>query len=323
MVYDDMKQSAGGTSFGNKEKRCNQVFQWAIDNFGGIWHLCTPGEGQPVIFTDKEDYTYMMILIAICSYVYPSIHIVTFEIMSNHLHILICGKKEDILSFFDNLKKKLRFYLAKRGADVNLKHFGCVKLIPVESLESIRNQIVYINRNNYVVDPNQTPFSYPFGANSYYFSPAIKRSFDGTFGELPKHDRRKLVHSKDIYYPDTWLLYDGYISPSSYVRFDIGEGVFRDARHYFHKISRDIESYKDIALQLGESVYYTDDELIAVVYRICRQNYDCENPALLPSKSRLELARTLHFNYNADNGKIARLLKLDKWIIDEQFPLRR
>lgn len=323
MIIDNGKQESGGLTFSDKENRCQQLFQRTADSFGGIWHLCTPGVGQPVIFRDKEDYIYMMTLIAICSYELPEIQIITFEVMSNHLHMLLCGRRDVIMTFFGILYKKLRIYLAKRNDVVNLKRFECASLISVESLESMRNQIVYINRNNYVVDPDQTPFSYPYGANSFYFSPLIKRCSEGIFGNLLVHDRRKLLHSREIGYPESWILCDGYISPVNYVRLDIGEGMFRDARHYFHKISRDIESYKDIAAQLGESIYYTDDELLAVLYRICKQNYKVIGPSLLPFKAKQELARTLHFDYNADNAKIARLLNLDRRIVDEIFPLRR
>ena len=322
-IINNSEHASDYASFSAKENKCNLMFRWVLDNFGGIWHLCTPGVGQPVIFHDKEAYVSMMNLIAICSHDCPDIQILTFEIMSNHLHMLLCGLKENVMDFFDMLYKKLRFNLKKEGNTVSIRHFENAKLIPVESLESVRNQIVYVNRNNYVVDPNQTPFSYPFGANSFYFSPAAKRYSNGTFGELFIHDRRKLVRSKEIDYPEAWILYDGYISPVNYVRLDIGEGLFRDARHYFHKISRDIESYKEIAAQLGDSIYYTDDELIAVVYRICNQEYNGNKPALLPTKAKQELARTLHFDYNADNEKIARLLKLDKNIVDEQFPFRK
>ena len=37
----------------------------------------------------------------------------------------------------------------------------------------------------------------------------------------------------------------------------------------------------------------------------------------------MELARRLHFDYNADNKKIARLLKLNLYVLDEMFPLRK
>ena len=322
-LYDGGMQSSGHMSFGDKENRCLRIFQRVLDNSDGIWHLCTPGEGQPTIFSEMGDYAYMMTLIAICSYELGSVEIITFEVMGNHLHMLLYGCREDVLAFHDMLVKRLRVHFTKQGRPIDLSRFGCANLIPVNSLDSLRNQIVYINRNNFVVDPDQTPFSYPFGANSYYFSPAAKRCSDGTFGDMLIHDRRKLVHSKNIDYPDSWIMYGGYISPVNYVRFDIGEGVFRDARHYFHKISREIESYREIAAQLGESVYYTDDELGAVIYRICRQSYNCNGPSLLPSAAKIELAKTLHYDYNADNKKIARILKLGKGLVDELFPLRK
>ena len=322
-LNDSGMQSPEHMSFGDRENRCLRIFQWVLGHCEGIWHLCTPGEGQPTIFSEKGDYAYMMTLIALCSYELGSVKIITFEVMGNHLHVHMSGSHDDVLAFHDMLVRRLRAHFSKQGRPVDLSRFGCPTVIPVNSLESLRNQIVYINRNNFVVDPDQTPFSYPYGANSYYFSPAAKRCSDGTFGGMLIHDRRKLVHSRNIDYPDSWIMYDGYVSPVSYVRLDIGEGVFRDARHYFHKISRDIESYREIADQLGDSVYYTDDELNTVIYRTCRQSYNCNAPSLLPSSAKLELAKTLHYDYNADNKKIARLLKLEKGLVDELFPLQR
>lgn len=320
---NDGRQSKGSMSFVDKENRCNQLFQWICNNYEGIWHLCTPGDGQPVIFKEKDDYVYMMTLIAICSHAFDNLQIITFEIMSNHLHMLMCGTRDEAVAFHDMLRRKLRNYFLKLSNPVDLSHFGNAKLIPADSLESFRNQIVYINRNNYVVDPDHTPFSYPFGANSYYFSPFAKQCSDGMYRDLYIQDRRKLVHSRFIDYPETWILQGGYISPVNYVWFDIGEGIFRDARHYFQKITRDIESWKEIASQLGDSVYYTDEELSAVIFRLCKQRYNCDNPAFLPRNAKLELARTLHFDYNADNKKIARQLKLDKGTVDELFPFRK
>lgn len=322
VIIESSKRESGSNSFRDKENRCNRVFEWTDEQYGGIWHLCTPGEGQPVIFSSEEDYSYIMTLIAICAHDFPDVQIVTFEVMSNHLHLLMCGTQDNVITYFETLTKKLRYYFAKRGNAFNFNHFQCFKIIPVTSLESLRNQIVYINRNNYVVDPDQTPFSYPYGANGYFFSPMAKTHSDGFFGDLFLHDRRKLVRSRNVDYPASWIMIDGYISPVNYVRLDIGEGVFRDARHYFHKVSREIESYKEIADQLGESVYYTDDELGAIVFRICQQNYNSSKPSLLPAKAKIEIARTLHFDYNADNDKIYRLIRLDKNVLDELFPSR-
>lgn len=308
-----------GRSFSDKECRCRQVFQMAVEQFGGFWHLCTPGEGQPVIFRKREDYAFMMTLIACCAYAFPAVKVITFEVMSNHVHLLLCGSREDVLAFFALLRRRLKRYLALAGDAVGLPGFDCRSPVPAESLESVRNQIVYINRNNFLVDPDQTPFSYPYGGNSYYYNPVMKRFSDGRFGDLSQLAKRALLRSRETDYPDDWLLADGYLSPLNYLRLDIGEGLFRDARHYFHKISREIESYKEVAAQLGESLYYTDDELGAILFRISKQTYDGLSPNLLPQDKKMELARKLHYDYNADNGRIARLLKMPRPLLDQVF----
>lgn len=306
-------------SFNDKENRCKRVFQQAVNQYGGFWHLCTPGDGQALVFRKQADYVFMMTAVAMCAYAFPDVRVITFEIMGNHIHLMLCGLPERILAFFERLKKKLKRYLAQSGDVVDLSRFECKNLIAADSLESLRNQIVYINRNNFLVDPDNTPFSYPYGANGYFFMPGSTTRSDGVFSDLTIWERRTFVHSRNTDYPGEWLTIDGYFSPANYLALDIGEGVFRDARHYFHKVSRDIESYGEIAALLGDAVYYTDDELNAVIYRICRSQYGTDGPLLLPARAKLDLSRTLHFDYNADNAKIARLLKLPRSVLDQQF----
>ena len=151
----------------------------------------------------------------------------------------------------------------------------------------MRNHIAYVNRNNFVVDPDQTPYTYPYGANSFYFNPLAKERRQGFFGKLSIHNKRQLVHSKSIDYPETYAITD------------------------------------EIAKMAGDSVFYTDDELFDIVRRECRQKYNGERASLLGREQKLELARTLHFDYNAGNAKIARLLKLTTETLDEIFPLSR
>ncbi len=320
--YEDA-QASQQRSFTEKESRCRKVFEWALSKYGGLWHLCTPGEKQSIIFERKDDYVCAMTLVATSAYDCPDVRIITFELMSNHVHFILCGSEAAALEFFALFKKRLNRYLYSNGKKTDLGHFECGRPIAVGDLESMRNHIAYVNRNNFVVDPSQTPFTYPYGANGYYFNPWAKERRQTFFGKYGIKDKRQLVHSKSIDYPDTYTVVDGYFSPVNYCRLDIGEGVFRDARHYFYKIAKDIESYRDIAALAGDSVFYTDDELFDVVRRECRQKYNGERAVTLGWEQKLELARTLHFDYNAGNAKIARLLKLTTETLDEIFPLSR
>ena len=140
------------------------------------------------------------------------------------------------------------------------------------------------------------------------------------FGDLTLRGKRSLIHARETDYPAEYVITDGYFSPMNYCRLDLGEAVFLDARHYFNKLAKDIESYREIAAIAGDSIYYTDDELFEVVKRICNDNYAGQRPKLLAKNEKIELARKLHYDYNADNAKISRLLKLPKTVVDQLFP---
>ena len=170
--------------------------------------------------------------------------------------------------------------------------------IPIESLDSLRNQIAYTNRNNYVIDPDHTPFSYPYGANAYYFNPFAKMLTGRRFGEMSDRAKMRLLHSKKIGYPDDFMVVDD-----------------------MYKVSREVESYKEIAELLGDLAYYTDDELMGVVYSLCKKKYGSDNPSFLNVAQKSEVARTLHYDYKADNVKISRLLRLPRYSVDQLFPM--
>lgn len=310
-----------GHSFQEKEGKCKLLFERALRQFGPFFHLHTPDK-HPIIFHKPESYQAAMTIVAMCAHDSPDVKIITFELMSNHVHFVLCGKEEACRRFFALFKKRWKMYLIYRKTVIDLSGFT-EKTVPIQTLESLRNQIAYTNRNNFVVDPSHTPFSYPYGAGNCYFLPINKNRMDAPFGSLTIREKRTLLHSHQIDYPADYAIIDGYISPASCCAISFGEQIFRDARHYFFKVSRDIESDKEVAKTLGEAVYYTDDELNAVLYKKCKDDYDGQRATLLPQNDKQDLARMLHFDYNADNEKIARLLKLPPSLVDAMFPTRK
>lgn len=320
MCSKNMAEERKEHSFFEKEDRCRRVFEWTVLKYGGVWHLCTPGEKQSIIFKRPEDYAFAMTLAAMCAYDSPNVQVITFEIMSNHVHFILCGSESDVIAFFGLFRKRLRRYFIETGERMDLSRFVCEKPIPIDSLESMRNQICYTNRNNFVVDPGHTPFSYPYGANGYYFLPRVRNLKDKLFGEMTLREKRSMIHAREPVYPDGYFVIDGYFSPANYCRFDIGEAIFRDARHYFNLLAKGVESYREVAALAGDAIFYTDDELFDVVRRIGKEKFGGQRPALLGKNEKLELARTLHFDYNADNAKIARMLNIDPSILDQLFP---
>lgn len=133
------------------------------------WHLYTAGKMSSILFVDDDDYRYAMNLLARCHKETGSITIVAFEIMSNHIHIVLCGSEHNARHLFDLFRRRLCRYLTKKNSGADMKSFR-MSLKSVCDLRTLRNTIVYVNRNGYVVNPAYTPFSYPWGTGRYYFN---------------------------------------------------------------------------------------------------------------------------------------------------------
>lgn len=117
----------------------------------------------PILFTGSDDLRFAMNVIAQAADKFPELRIIAFEVMNNHFHFVISGSESVIQAFFEFIRKRIfRSVPGIKYAKLTIK--------PIKDLQSLRNNIIYTNRNGYVADPNYTPFSYPWGTGGYYFT---------------------------------------------------------------------------------------------------------------------------------------------------------
>lgn len=290
------------------------------DDLGPIWHLCTPGEFVGVIFKDRDDYVFGMNLVALCAANFsPQLKILTFQIMSNHLHFVIECEEPVIGEFFAFLKKRLQRYLANSGYLGSLSGFT-PNYFRINDLKYFQNVIVYVNRNGYLVDRQSTPLTYEWGANRFFFNKFTHNELVVNVGQLSLEKRRAMFKSRNFEIPADYIVTQGYISPLSYCHITLAESFFKDANHYFHLSSRQIESYSSIAKELGDKVTYTDYEIYSAIMSLCIRRYEVKNPSLLDKDAKIEVAKIMHFDYNASNKQIKRVLRLDENVIESLFP---
>lgn len=171
-----------------------------------------------------------MNLVALVTHLTPDINVITFEIMGSHLHVIGEGSVIAAEQWFSELRKRLYRYFHSTGRVRNLDSFQA-NIIPIDNLQFLRNSIAYVNRNGYLVHPECTPFSYAWGANRYFFNPDAKLRKDLFFSDLNYDAKRNLFRSNTIDYPASHCIVDGYISPACFCDLNLGERIFRDARH--------------------------------------------------------------------------------------------
>lgn len=306
-------------SFGDLERKCEATFA----NGGQFWHAYTSGKDTPILFPNEGALSYAMNTIAQGAFMYPDIVIVAFEVMNNHFHFIFSAEKERILSFWDFIQRKMKRFIPE---------IACAKLSinGIDNLKSLRNNIAYTHRNGYVVNPSFTPFNYPWGTGRYYFMDCPS-SFP--IAQLRYDDLRSLLRCRTPHLPDdcqmtsfgieqaAGVLPGAYIAPSSYCAIKFGMEMFRNAHHYFYAVSKNVEAYCGVAVEIGDEEFLTDSELFAQLSAILNESYQGSSLKTLSKSQKLDLARTLRHTFHSSNSQIRRLLGLTQYEIDGLFPL--
>lgn len=299
--------------FGIQERICENAFC----QMGECYHLWTP-ENFEIIFTNEADFKLGMSIIGICAKLFPDIKILTFELMTNHLHVTAVGYHDRIVAMFSTIKEMLKRCFKSQGRVIDWDGFK-EKLRPLTSLTDARNVISYDNRNGYVVSDRYTPFSYPWGANRYYFNPDACRLAREHSSSMSLRQLRKISHSRFADGIKDLITFDGYALPLSFCDISSGEELFRGPTHYFNSIAKNIESNAAIAKEVGESIFYTDDELFGIISRFGSQKFSEPMPSRLNNQAKIEVAKIMRYDYNASDKQIQRMLKIEPSIINTLF----
>ena len=310
-----MKKDFSALSFSEKERVCECIF---IDN-GPYWHVYTDGTKMQNIFCNEEDFKIGMWCLAAALHLCKSVRAITFELMGNHVHLILAGQKEDCIKAFGLFVERLRQAFPKRQRIIDWSKLK-MEILPIESLQALRNEIIYVNRNAFVANPMYTPDSYPWGGGCAYFCPWLKHLATTPLGELPILTQRALLHTKKIAPLADLRIIDSMPFIPSFCDIKLGESMFRDARSYFNSLTRNAEAFSQIAARLKDSIFLTDEELYSVICSHINKEYSVKTPSQLSAQQKIDTARQMHFNYNATNQQLRRMLRLDLAILEELFP---
>ena len=259
-------------------------------------------------------------MMALCAHLHSEkVELYTFQLMSNHVHILLQGEPDHITDFFNDFKARIGRYLREQGRQTDMKGFEAT-LHPILNITYLRNVLAYINRNGFLVDQWETPFTYPWGANSFYFNKhtgIFKRTF---LKDISVRAKRKIFRTHECTFPENYYMIWDYVSPECYCSIKKGERLFQNAHDYFQLISRQVESFADIARTLGDKLFYTDEQLNDASIDIAKKLFDTAKLTTLDKSQKLEMAKQLRFRYNASVSQIRRILHIEERILQNMFP---
>ena len=310
-----MKKDVCALSFSEKERICEGIF---ISN-GPYWHIYTDGNKMQNIFCCEKDFKTGMWCLAAALHLCKDVHLLTFELMGNHSHLILAGLREDCIKIFGLFAARLQKAFPKRERAINWSQFK-MEILPIESLQALRNEIIYANRNAFVANPDYTPTSYPWGGGCAYFNPWLRLVKTTPLENLKVNSQRALLHTRDVA-PFSQLIETGGMPfIPSFCDIKLGESMFRDARSYFNSLTRNAEAFSQIAARLKDTIFLTDEELYSVICSHINKEYSVKTPSQLSAQQKIDTARHMHFGYNASNQQLRRMLRLDLAILEELFP---
>ena len=315
------KTSDPGRSYSEKESQCEYVFRKAIRQDGPFWHLCTSGKTQEIFNTKAEDYRFSITNCAISIYE-AGMRAVTDAHMENHLHGLLQGPESQCATVMKRYLRRLKAYLKLDGRDTDIAGLKSFILIPVQDLQTIRKEIAYINRNGFVADSGYLPYSYPWSGGCLFFNPFARETTGTPYPLLTYREKRSVCRARPLDLPGEYRVKDGMILSSSYLDYNLGESLFRDAHHYFDAITKNFEAFSEEARRLGDTTVLGREELYSAVRMLSVRDYNVKQPSLLPPAAKIELARKMHSDYHASNAQIRMILKMSDADVSQLFPLK-
>lgn len=282
-----------------------------------FWHLCTNGNETQALFRSDDEYKFALNSLALIACRFPKVKILTFILMSNHIHLVLSGNKGTCLALFEAYKWKLSRGLYKNAID--WKPFQ-VKFIAIKNENYLKTVIAYVNRNAFVIDPKLTPFNYPWGAGREFFKYKDNNT-SRYFKDLQLQEKRQILHTRNF---DESLnnlrFYGDMVDVASFCDIQFAESMYDNAREYTQWMTTKVEKFSSIATTLADEVVITDDELNKILFTILKNQYKVEKVYSLTAEQKIQVALNLNKKYNTKKNKLRRLLNLDNKVLNQIFP---
>lgn len=268
----------------------------------GYYHLSTDGLKNGQIFNSVSEFAYGMLLMGLI-FLKFSIKIYVFELMPNHLHIILSGTGANCLEAFDYLKRKLSAMLIRDGYP-QLPDDYWFNLERIDSQEQMRAEILYVLRN-----PMEKGLglvgNYLWGSGWIYYS-GIPEALAGTpAGNMSKRRLAKLFGSEtDI--PDNWIIhpYMGLL-PNSFVDVSLVHRLFPSPKDLQTALVKDYEVYFQIAKRLGEIAEFNKGEIEIIVNQTLQKRFGGQELSKLSDQDKGKLAIILHREFGLTSFQIS------------------
>lgn len=284
---------------------------------GNFYHICTDGTDRSTIMFNEEDYRTAHNYLALTSWKLD-IPVLSYCIMSNHLHVLVlCSERTKAVRFIRRFKQVYSIYLynkygmkrSVKGINESISHIG--------DIQYLRRCIAYILRNPISAKICRRIEDYPWSSYSCYFCHASPDKSGKKVSELNDREKRAILKTGiDLQDCPLTLRSDGTIQDSSFIKNDMVEMAFMNSgKAYLSYLGHCNDSQMEYDLAYKPLMRTNDNDLISACRKLTEQWFSGKDISLLNSSEKCRMIKNLYFNNKTSIPQLSRILGLSKELV--------
>ena len=272
---------------------------------------------KELLFRDEEDYIHGMNTIALILLQFPTVVAYAFVLMSNHIHLLLGGQKEDCEAFYDAVIHRLSLWLKRKYGLTGIVPYGEKNRITVavNGLEHFIIEVLYVLRNPFKAKIC-FPGDYQWSSFSMYFS-SRGRMTGRRASTYTARELRKILKT-NIHIPGEFeITPEGMIIPN-FVAWKVVEKAFGgDEAEFLRKLMEPIEMRHNQLSGLPMELKFSDQEIAARVQTLCKNELHVDSHLQLSQKELFRLCRTLSIRFGTSPDQLQRVVGVDKTKLED------
>ena len=265
-----------------------------------FWLVTTNHLEDKIWFKDDEDFVAGMNIPPILTAT-TSVQILSFILMSNHVHFVLSCSKEEAKSFIHRFKKMYsQRYWKKYGTNSLLRNND----VDIRELfwgdESLERGIAYVQMNSYAANICLNSAEYPWGTGDAFFRTQKRGGVPA--GQFGVRALFRIIHSY-VRLPSTYLFNErGYVDPASYVQVEFVESLYGTPKRMNYFL------YNSSKAKMVKEVPSFDDQLVASGLKsLCASLFREKDYFKLSESQQSEILKQARFRFSSEPHQLARI----------------
>ena len=257
-------------------------------------------------FRDEEDFIVGMNHVAIEAYRHKCIAILFFILMSNHVHFIIFGEREEVEAFINDFKCRYSHYFTLKYGINNLLLENEIDIQVIDlNDEGLEWAGAYVIMNCVAANICSHPSQYKWGSGNIIFNPSLPTG--RPLADFSKRELRRMLHSKTDFLPKMWKIGgDGFILPQNYINISELERLYRKVSRLNFFLNNSSKAKKRLN---ADEKYpaFKDQVVLYALPDLLRSLFGKMAFSELQVAEKVECLRQIRFRFSSDITQAARV----------------